>query len=321
MPKGLPQSQWTIIPASRGAGGWLLGKRIAFGLSAALLLAVALSIAVANRTAAGTAPGSIAVDGRTRTYVLHIPSGYHGNPKTPLVLVLHGATQSPESVERMSGMSALADREKFLVAYPSGTGRLSRVPTWNAGNCCGFALDHKVDDVAVIRALIGKLERDYPVDPRRVFVTGISNGAMMSYRLACELSDKIAAIAPVEGALNVDCRPPHPVSAIVFHGTADRLVPFDGGSTPFQVGGGRTDGSVAGAVAFWAREDGCPSSPARSETPEVRTTIYSGCKNGMGVALYAIPGGRHRWPRQPPSGNHVPATDLMWSFFAGHPKV
>jgi len=206
----------------------------------------------------------------------------------------------------MSGMSALADREEFLAAYPSGTGYISRVPTWNAGNCCGYALAHKVDDGAFISALIHKLERDYPLDPKRLFVTGISNGAIMSYRLTCELSDKIAAIAPVEGALNVDCHPRHPVSVIVFHGTADRLVPFERGSTPFQIGDRRTDRSVADAVAFWAQEDGCPSAPESSETPAVHTFIYSGCQSGAGVALYAVQGGRHLGPGHPLSGNHVP---------------
>jgi polyhydroxybutyrate depolymerase len=190
---------------------WSRGKLIALGFCAAILLALALSkalsiafsIASANRTAAATTSASIDIDGRTRTYLLHTPPGYDRHRRTALVLVLHGATQSPDGAERMSGMSALADREKFLVAYPGGTGRLSRVPTWNAGNCCGYALTHKVDDVAFIRALIDKLEHDYPVDPKRVYIAGISNGAMMSYRLACELSDKIAAITPVEGAQNV----------------------------------------------------------------------------------------------------------------------
>jgi len=271
-----------------------------------LLCAAALAIGVANHRTIGTAPGSIEVDGLKRTYLLHIPPALDYSRKSPLVLVLHGAIQSPSAVERMSGMSTLADQEKFLVAYPSGTGRVSNVPTWNAGKCCGYALAHKVDDVAFIRALIDKLESDYPVDPKRVFVTGISNGGMMSYRLACELSDRIAAIAPVEGALNVDCRPAHPVSVIVFHGTADRLVPFDG---------------VADAAAFWVKEDGCASDPARDETAEVHTSIYSGCKNGAGVAVYAIQGGRHIWPGHPFSGNHVPATKLMWSFFLKHPKL
>lgn len=97
----------------------------------------------------------------------------------------------------------------------------------------------------------------YAVDPKRIFATGISNGAMMSYRLACELSDKIAAVAPVEGAQNVDCWPSNRISVIVFHGTADRLVPFDGGTTRFQIGPKRTDNSVANAVEFSVRQDGC----------------------------------------------------------------
>jgi poly(3-hydroxybutyrate) depolymerase len=146
-----PKSQWTIIPASRGTGAWSRGKLIALGLCAAILLALALpkalsiafSIARANRTAAATTSASIDIDGRTRTYLFHTPPGYDRHRKTPLVFVLHGATRSPEGVERLSGMSAWSDREKFLVAYPGGTGRLSRVPTWNAGSCCGYALTHK----------------------------------------------------------------------------------------------------------------------------------------------------------------------------------
>ncbi|MGA3294411.1 MAG: PHB depolymerase family esterase [Candidatus Acidiferrales bacterium] len=295
-------------------------KRIAALCVAGVLLLAALWIAPASRTAERTKFASLTIDGRTGTYLLHVPATYDATRKIPLVLVLHGAMQSPEGAERMSGMSELADKENFLVAYPSGTGRLSRVPTWNSGNCCGYALKNQVDDVAFIRALIDTLGRDYSVDPRRVYVTGISNGAMMSYRLACELADKIAAIAPVEGAQNLECRPSNPVSVIIFHGTADRLVPFNGGSTPYQLAGHRNDTPVMDAVAFWVKADGCTSAPQRAETPEVHTTIYSGCANGTGVALYAIQGGRHMWPGHPLSGNNVRATDLMWSFFIQHPK-
>ena len=282
---------------------------------AGVLLAALLMVA-ANRAMA-TKSASIAVSGSTRTYLLHVPSNYDPQRKLPPVLVLHGATQSPESAERMSGMSELADRENFLVAYPRGTGRL---PTWNSGNCCGLAMREQVDDVAFIRALIEKLERDYPVDSRRIYVTGISNGAMMSFRLACELSDKIAAIAPVEGAQNLECRPSNHVSVLVFHGTADRLVPFNGGSTPFQLGEHRTDTPVMDTVTFWANQDGCASAPQREETSEVHTTIYPDCGGGTSVALYAIQGGRHMWPGARGSGNDVRATDIMWTFFEQHPK-
>jgi len=117
---------------------------------------------------------------------------------------------------------------------------------------------------------------------------------------------------------NVDCRPSAPVSVFVFHGTADRLVPFDRGSTKFQIGPVRTDNSVA--VAFWVKEDGCSPVPHHEESSEVHVDTYSGCKAGTGVQLYAIQGGHHTWPGTGPSGNHVAATDFMWAFFSRHPK-
>jgi len=286
----------------------------------AVLLAPAVWQPFALGGVAGATSGSITVDARTRVYNIHVPAGYSAADPLPLVLVLHGATQSIASVERMSGMSRLADREKFIAVYPSGTGPMDRVPTWNAGNCCAYALRNNVDDVGFLRALIEKLKSEYPVDAKRIYVTGISNGAMMSYRLACELSDEIAAIAPVEGAQNLDCNPSEPVSVIVFHGTADRLVPFNGGSTPFQIGPKRNDTPVNDAVGFWVRRDGCASAPERGQVAEAKTTFYTKCEGGTGVALYAIEGGRHMWPGAPRSGNSVNATEIMWSFFAQHPK-
>jgi polyhydroxybutyrate depolymerase len=249
--------------------------------------------------------------------LIHVPASADSTKPLPLVLVLHGGTQSATSAERMSRMSELADQEKFLAVYPSGTGT---APTWNSGNCCGYAQRNNVDDVAFIRAVIDQLKRDYSVDPKRIFATGISNGGMMSYRLACELSEEIAAIAPVEGAQNLDCRPSSPVSVLVFHGTADRLVPFDGGTSPYQVGPHRTDSSVPAAVKFWIAMDGCSATPERKETPQLHTAVYSGCKDGTGIALYAIQGGRHMWPGHALSGNDVPATQIIWKFFAQHPK-
>lgn len=268
----------------------------------------------------GDKTGTLEIGGRTRTYFVHVPTGYDGLKPLPLVFVLHGGGQSPESAERMSGMSTKADIENFLVAYPSGTGRFSRMPTWNSGNCCGYGMENKMDDVAFLRALIGKLEQDYTVDPRRIYATGISNGGMMSYRVACELADQFAAVAPVEGAQNVECKPSAHVSVIIFHGTADRLVAFDGGKTTHQIGPPRTDNSVAGAVSFWVKEDACATPPKHEEQGVLRIDTYSGCKSGTGVALYAIEGGRHTWPGTTISGNKVPATDLIWSFFAAHPK-
>ncbi|MGO9230287.1 MAG: alpha/beta hydrolase family esterase [Bryobacteraceae bacterium] len=275
---------------------------------------------IPTATRPGTSSASLDVGGRFRTYLVHVPPQLDVKTPVPLVFVLHGATQSAGSAEKMSGMSAKADQERFVAVYPSGTGLLSQVPTWNAGNCCGYALRNHVDDIGFFRALIGKLERDYAVDRKRIYLTGISNGAMMSYRVACEMAGQVAAIAPVAGALNVDCQPSEPVSVLIFHGTADRLVPFHGGTTPFQAGDKRNDNSVANAVGFWVKHDGCSAVPKHEEAAEFYSDAYSGCRSGARVALYAIRGGRHMWPGDPLGGNTVPATDLIWAFFAAHPK-
>jgi polyhydroxybutyrate depolymerase len=291
-------------------------RRLAIALAVGILLIGAFTL---RRLAAasGDRTGTINVDGRTRSYIVHVPASAGKTPR-PLVIVLHGATQGDANAERMSDMSALADKENFIAVYPEGTGRL---PTWNSGNCCGYAQQNKVDDIAFLRALIAKLENGYRIDPKRIYLTGISNGAMMSYRAACEMSDVVAAVAPVEGAQNVPCKPSAPVSVIVFHGTADRLVPINGGSTPYQIGPHRTDSSVAETVAFWAKQDGCATMPKHEESAEVHIDTYSGCRAGTGVAVYVIQGGHHLWPGTTISGVKLPATEVMWKFFAAHPKA
>ena len=297
---------------------WLIGLLCLLVLAAVHHMAGLRRSAYAAAQSSADRQGTIAVKGLSRTYLVHLPSEYDGQSPLPLVLVLHGATESPEGVEQLSGMSGKADKENFIAVYPRGTGRL---PTWNAGNCCGFAQQNNVDDVAFLGALIEKIEHDYAVDAKRVYATGISNGAMMSYRLACELSDKIAAIAPVEGAQDTPCHPSSPVGVIIFHGTADHLVPFNGGSTPFQVGSRRSDTPVADAVAFWVKKNGCADNPSHDETSAVHVDKYLNCKSDRTVELYAIQGGHHMWPGVPMSGNSVPATDLIWSFFAQNPKT
>ncbi len=282
------------------------------------ILVIARSGLLLRRAMASTDhAATIEVGGRTREYILHVPAGYSGKT-APLVIVLHGAVQGAANAESMSGMSALADKEKFIAVYPNGTGKL---PTWNAGNCCGYAQQNNIDDIAFLRAIVAKLEKDYAIDTKRVYVTGISNGAMMSYRAACEMADVVAAVAPVEGAQNVPCKPAAPVSVIVFHGTADRLVPFNGGVSPFQVGPHRTDTSVAETIAFWVKENGCAPAPKSEQSTEVDIDTYSGCKDSTGVALYAIQGGHHMWPGTKMSGVKISATDVMWKFFAQHPKA
>jgi polyhydroxybutyrate depolymerase len=302
-----------------------------FILFALLLLAsVALSrsLRMISRLASSTnrRDGSIEVDGRARTYFVHTPPGFDGKARRPLVIVIHGGGGNAENAEKMSGMSAKADRENFLVAYPNGSGFFEdHLLTWNTGNCCGYALKHNVDDVAFFRALISQLEREYPVDSKRLYVTGMSNGGMMTYLVGCNLADKVAAIAPVAGAQNFDCHPSRPVSLIAFHGTADENVPFNGGTGTKAIGGFRVDKSVSYAIDFWRAEDGCSPPFHHKETAALRTDLYAPCKNGTAVELNAVIGQGHAWPGgdrvsrildQP--NETVSATDLMWTFFTQH---
>lgn len=162
-------------------------------------------------------------DGRERSYVVHVPPSY--DPATPasVVLTLHGGGGDAEATQTMTGMSATADAHGFLAVYPEGIGPLTKdghtLGTWNAGRCCGAAMEEGVDDVAYLSQLIDALEHDFNVDPRRIYATGISNGSQMSFRLACELSNRIAAVAPTgsQPALD-DCHPSRPVPVWYFHG-------------------------------------------------------------------------------------------------------
>jgi polyhydroxybutyrate depolymerase len=229
----------------------------------------------------------------------------------------------------MSGMSDLADREGFLVLYPGGTGLLSRrFLTWNSGNCCGRAMRKSVDDSGFLAALIERYEKDGSADPKRVFVTGLSNGAMMAFRLACERADLVAAIAPVAGAIGVPrCEPSRPVSVLMIHGRADRHVPYDGGRGSEQFAP-RTDRSVAEDLALWTRADACAGAPATSEKDGVRDEDREQCRDGTAVRLISHPGG-HVWPGGRPGlrfGNADPvvpepkATETIWDFFKSHPR-
>jgi len=142
-------------------------------------------------------------------------------------MVLHGAGGNAEYAQRMAGFTRKADSDGFIVAYPNGTGKLRRRQlTWNAGDCCGDAWEYGVDDVAFFPALTARLKAELKVDPLRVYAAGFDNGGMMAQRLACDLSDKVAAAASVAGALPPACRPAQPVSVMLIHGTADQWVPY-----------------------------------------------------------------------------------------------
>lgn len=260
--------------------------------------------------------GRLNVNGRMRNYLLHKPAV---NPakKAPLVIALHGDAGSGKQMRKISGLNKIADREGFYVAYPDGSGWASLKPySWNSGNCCGYAQNAKVDDVSFIRELVKKLAAEYPINPKTVYVTGISNGGMMAHRLACEATGDIAAIAVVAGSLDAaHCNPSQPVSVLMIHGTHDRYVPYAGGRSPVKEAEGRVDLPVESALEFWARHDQCGQKPSVKEAGNIKTTAFVHCRDSTEVVLHAINGGTHAWPKGFPAG------ELIWLFFAGRAAI
>lgn len=275
--------------------------------------------------APGTVERTVHVDGVARTYRVHVPGGLTG--PAPLVVVLHGGGGNGAQVEQQTGFTATADRAGFVVAYPDGSGR-TRLLTWHAGTCCGYARDRRVDDVGFLRAMLDAVAAEFRIDPARVYVTGFSNGAMMAYRLGCELTDRVAAIAPVSGALNIEpCTPSRPLSVLHLHGDADRHVPIAGGPPLRDLPGTRPwrNTSLAYARDFWLRQNACPALGTETRRGGVRTTIHAPCADGTEVVQIVIDGGGHAWPggAQVRAAADVPppapdANAVIWAFFARH---
>lgn len=284
---------------------------------------------------------SLTVGGHARTYLLHVPKKI-ASP-APLVLVFHGGSDTPENMERISGFSELADERGFLVVYPAAL-----EGNWADGRGTAASEQHGIDDVAFTRAIVGDIRKHYPVDPKRIFATGPSNGGIFSNRLGCEAADLFAAIGPVIGTIASNlvtrCHPAQPISVIGIQGVADPLMPFDGGDEGGQhhLGrGGRIEGSRA-TQALWAKADRCTSGPSVTELPQtasdgthVTRRSWTGCASGTSVVWYEIGGGGHRWPprqAQRPmaervaqrafgvSSQNIDATRELWRFFESHPK-
>ncbi len=248
----------------------------------------------------GTTLHTINVGGRDRAYRLYKPAGLPAS--APLVVMLHGGFATAEQAERSYGWDQLADSAKFVVAYPDGFDRAWNV---NGGGCCGPPARQHVDDVAFITAAVADIGRNVGVDPSRVYATGISNGGIMSYTLACN-TGLFAAIGP-DAATQLDpCRSPHRTSVMDIHGTADPLVPYRGGQG-FSVINGP---SAAEVNAFWRNVDQC-GAPQATTSGRV-TTSTAGCADHRGVVLMTIDGGGHiEWPAS--------FTQKLWEFFAAHP--
>lgn len=279
--------------------------------------------------------------GRGRTYRLVVPKGHDPKVAVPLVLALHGGSGTAEAFDRSTNGQFVreADKRGWLVAFPQGIER-----QWNDGRKVDTLKGRrraKIDDVGFLRAVIDRVHASHRIDRTRVYATGISNGGFMSIRLGLELSDRIAAIAPVTAQLQVvhaDKKPAHPVGLMIINGTKDPLVPYDGGHVTVF---GRKRGAILSTdatVARWRGFNGCATAAKPTPLPDkapkdgTRTTVtrYTGCAKGAEVVLVRVEGGGHTWPggRQylgtrlvGIASRDFDAVPLMFDFFARHRRA
>jgi polyhydroxybutyrate depolymerase len=290
---------------------------IILGLLIVLALLAGGAFLVANRT-----NGTLVSSGVKRDYLLYVPGSYDPAIPAPLVISLHGFAEWPAHQMEISRWNRLADRYGFLVVYPSGTSFPLR---WRANQAAGGENSSPVD-VAFISDLIDHLAAGYNLDPARIYANGLSNGGGMSFLLACKLSERIAAIGSVSGAYLYpieECNPSRPVPAILFHGTADPIVPFEGGPShafdiPFP--------SIPEWAEALAAKNRCNGPPlALQPVGEVSGIQYANC--AADVVFYTIAGGGHSWPGGEPlpefivgeTTQDIDATQLMWDFFQQNP--
>ena len=240
---------------------------------ASLLAALAMSCVAA---AAEPIERHVRVAGIERSYLVDLPPGYDGQRALPAVLVFHGGGGAALSARTQTRMSEKGRAGGFIAVYPQGSGILAtRLLTWNAITCCGYAMQHRIDESAFVAALLDDLQANYAIDRGRVYATGISNGGMMAYLVACTLADRFAAVAVVSGELTLaDCRPARPVSVLVIHGTADQYLPYDGGVGAKAIAK-HAARSARYAVDFWRAHDRCAEAGASERAGSVARERYS----------------------------------------------
>jgi len=291
---------------------------IVIGLPVVLGLISAVSIYVLNRT-----NGTIVSSGQEREYLLYVPKSYDRAKPTPLVISMHGAMNWPAFQMNLTRWNKAADEHGFIVVYPAGIG--TGLKTWFMD---GARTPSRMPDVRFISELIDTLQAAYNIDPSKIYADGVSNGGGMAFVLSCTLSDRIAAVGMVAAAQSLPwswCTDRRPVPMIAFHGTADSIVPYDGGKVsiapePFP--------SVRTWASNWARRNGCGPNPVDSVVAkDVTRDEYTNCADNATVVLYTIRGGGHSWPGGKPmpewivgpTSNSIDATSQMWAFFREHP--
>ncbi len=261
---------------------------------------------------------TITHDGMARSYITYIPESYSGNESVPVVFNFHGYTSNAGDQMNYGDFRPIADRESFLVVCPQGTIDGAGNTYWNAQwNPSG------VDDIGFVSALIDSLAKDYNVNLNRVYSTGMSNGGFMSYTLACELSDKIAAIASVTGTMtttqiSLQCRPDNLTPIMEIHGTADGVVPFDGNNDWMA--------PIDDVMSFWVARNNCDPVEVTmlpdinsDDASTVEKHFYAGCDENSTIELMKVLNGGHTWPGAFPIGRtnqDISASEEIWRFFA-----
>jgi len=285
----------------------------------AMLLLASLAVWMVVSVVAADETITLMSQNMERTALVYVPEKATGQDTRmfPLVLAFHGSTWNGSLMRDITGFNDLAEREGFIVAYPNGTGP-GDVLSWNAEQCCSFAMAEGVDDIEFVETLIDELVQRYPVDPSRVYACGFSNGAMLVHKLGLALPARFAAIASVGGAMYGDPEPIDvPLPVLIIHGTEDSVVPYDGGWGTLAELSGKTEPgkSVQFAVDFWARSNGCQSFDRKEINRNVVVRHYGDCAGETEVFFYSLIGEEHVWPvltRHVPdalAGN--PDTDLL----------
>jgi polyhydroxybutyrate depolymerase len=294
-----------------------------------LLVCLAPNVRAADNPALtpGDHTRKLTVDGKDRSYYVHVPPSYKADVATPVVLCFHGAWMNGPLMAVFCGMNRKADAAGFIVVYPNGTGPNDTTLFFNAFE----DRNNRVDDVKFTAKILDDVEASANVDPKRVFATGMSNGGFMCYKLAAEMSERIAAIAPVAGTMAIaDAHPKRPVPVLHVHGTADNIVPYDGPNT--ETGRLLHFSSVDHTIAAWVKLDGCEKTPTVTELSpvvedgtSVEVKTFGGGKDGAEVVVYAVKNGGHTWPGRPAlaflgnASRNLNANDVIWEFFEKHP--
>ena len=269
----------------------------------------------------GQSVQNLVVADQKRGFLLYVPTSYDRESTWPLLFDFHGSGSNPSREVAYSDFINLAEQKGFILVAPTGIHDNNGKVSWNT-----IQDPKSVDDVAFVQEIIKRLSAELKLDSKRIFSAGMSGGARMSVRVACELSDTIAAIAPVAGIqFPADCAPSRAMPVIAFHGQDDMINHYthQKHSRPYWKQG------VESSVAGWVAQNGCDQQPQSAKISEVVTRLrWNKCRNGADVIFYQIKDGGHTWPGSPivlttywsgRTNKDIIASDLIWDFFMAHP--